>query len=104
MIDRYATARALGQEHYRGVVDADRKLLDQFGLNLLSIENTVQVANKRKVRGGRVNPWDVISITPALWEWLRPTLVEMAELQRIKSPGSVHFESLELSSLPHAAK
>lgn len=89
MIDRYATARALGQEHYRDVLEADRKLLDQFGLNLLSIDNTVQVTNRKKTRGGRVNPWDVIAITPALWEWLRPTLLEMSELKHQQHVGAV---------------
>jgi len=104
MIDRYATARAIGQERYRAVLEEDKKLLDQFGLSLLSVEHTVQVAHKKKIREGRINPWDVISIPPALWEWLRPTLVEMSKLRGDAKLDGIRCLSLLEPSQPISAK
>ena len=87
MISRYMKARAQGKEEYTRVLEEDQRLLDTFGVGLLSAENSLRVVIKKKLRGSRINPWDVIEVGPALWEWLRPLLVELRELRTLDAPA-----------------
>ena len=74
-MDRYKVARAQGKYHQ--VVEEDGALLGEFGLGLISVDNGLRVAVKKSLRGGHINPWDVLPIHPALWKVLQPLLVEL---------------------------
>ena len=74
---RYRKARAMGKEAYEKAVREDGDLLKGFGMGLLSVENGVRLVNLKQYRGGKVNPWDVIHISPKFWAMVRPLLVEL---------------------------
>ena len=84
MIDRYKLAQAKGKAHYERAVEEDQNLLTGFGLGLLSVSNGIRVVLKESLRESRINPWDVIEINAKLWGWLRPLLIELAELRAAK--------------------
>ena len=79
MLNRYAIARAKSREHFHRVFEEDKDLLDGFGLGLLSVDSTIRVVEKKKLRGDKINAWDVTEIGPSTWEWLQPLLVELKE-------------------------
>ncbi len=87
MVDRYKLARAKGKQHFQAAVEADQELLARFGVGLLSVDNGMRIVFKKALRQDRVNPWDVIHLTPKLWGWLRPLL---AELQEFRSASRVN--------------
>ena len=76
---RYAVARAMGEEELQKVVKEDEELLKEFGLKLLSVESGVSAAVESKVRGKKVNPWDVLRFDDSIWTWLRPLLLEVRQ-------------------------
>ncbi len=79
LLDRYAVARTVSVEEYQRVIKEDETLLDQFGLGLISADSTLRVVVKKKIRSKHINPWDVINLSPQIWEWLRPMMVELVE-------------------------
>lgn len=78
MARRYLVAQALGKDNLAEAVREDGKLLNSYGLKLLSVEGGVQAALMSEVRGSKVHPWNVISINNKTWEWLRPILAAEA--------------------------
>ena len=87
MLCRYKKARALGRENFERALQEDQELLDGFGMGLLSVNSGVRVVLKKSLRGGKINPWDVIEMSPRLWGWLRPLLVELAQ-RRVSDAAS----------------
>ena len=85
MISRYNLAAAKGKRYLEEAIEEDKVLLDSFGLGLLSVEEGLQLVNKKEVRGSRVNPWDVQQVSGRVWKWLRPLLVELRELREFKA-------------------
>lgn len=81
MIHRYSIAKAQGREVFHRMFEEDRNLLDGFGIGLLSVDTTVRVVVKKKVRGNKINAWDVNEVGSSTWEWLHPLLVELRELR-----------------------
>ena len=76
---RYLEARAAG--NIDQVLEADRELLREFGLRLLSVDSGVQVVVEREVRGKQVHPWHVTAIPDKAWSILHPLLAELRELR-----------------------
>ena len=89
---RYRVARAMGDAEFVKVVKEDEELLKGFGLKLLSVESGVRAVPEGKSRGGRVNPWDIVTFEDANWTIVRPLLEELQELR------------LEVSQMKIAAK
>ena len=79
MINRYNIARAQGRDAFQRVFEEDKQMLDGFGIGLLTVDNTVRVVVKKKLRGNKINPWDVNEIGASTWEWLHPLLIELQE-------------------------
>ena len=104
MINRYTIARAQGRDAFQRVFDEDKQMLDSFGIGLLTVDNTVRVVVKKKLRGNKINPWDVNEIGPSTWEWLHPLLVELQELRaqervpEMSTPSAVRVSTGLLSA------
>ncbi len=75
MSDRYKLALARGRDAYEKAVREDQQLLGGVGLTVLSVQNGLRVTKGEKQ--GAINPWDVIHISPDLWQLLRPLLLEL---------------------------
>jgi len=75
---RYKKARALGKERFEKAIREDQALLGSLGMGLLSVENGLRLIPLGKV-GKPVNPWDVVHMSPRVWGWLRPLLVELVK-------------------------
>lgn len=85
-MNRYALARARGQEVYERVLKEDEQLLKRFGLKLVNVSSGVTFAVEAELRGKTVHPWNALNLTAGAWEALRPLLVRLAEAEdRVKS-------------------
>ena len=102
MIHRYSIALAQGRSVYERLFEEDRRLLDGLGLGLLSVDNTVRVVVKKKLRGDKINAWDVTEIGPSTWEWLHPLLVELQE--RRAAAGATTPNAVRVATGVFAAK
>jgi hypothetical protein len=78
---RYQKARALGKERFEQAVREDQDLLREFKMALLSVEGGLRIVPLAKANR-KINAWDVIAMSPYLWEWLRPLLVELSRLRK----------------------
>jgi len=78
-MDRYRLALTRGETAYHDAVEEDRDLLSQFGLGLLSVQNGLRLVSSRAANKGKINPWDVMPMSPQVWKWLRPLLLELEE-------------------------
>ena len=77
--NRYASALARSRREYEQVVGEDVTLLSRYGLRLLSVEGGgVRAAVESELRGNKVNPWNVIEISPKTWNWIRPLLLRLS--------------------------
>jgi hypothetical protein len=81
-MNRYRVALALGRDAYEAAVNEDVKLLENFGLKLLSVDECVRAAVISELRGNTVHPWNVIEISTKVWDWLRPLLLQLRELKQ----------------------
>ena len=84
MVSRYKMARAKGRQYFEEALAEDQRLLASFGLDLLSVENGLRVVRKKGLRTGRINPWDILEVNPQIWGWLRPLLLELHELRKLR--------------------
>lgn len=103
MVSRYNIARAQGRDFFQRVFDEDKKLLDSFGIGLLSVDSAVRVYVKKKIRGDKINVWDVTEIGPSTWEWLHPLLQELA-LYRLERANRSAFHAAQDVQSAQAAK
>tara|TARA_Y100000310_G_scaffold60141_1_gene55497 strand:- start:680 stop:1078 length:399 start_codon:yes stop_codon:yes gene_type:complete len=94
---RYKKARALGKDFFQRAVEEDQELLGALGLGLLSVDNGLRVILKDSIRGERVNPWDVIEVSPRLWGWLRPLLLELMKLRAAQGLNSAKINGVEVN-------
>lgn len=81
-MDRYSTARAKGRSAYDEAVREDEELLAKYGLRLLSIEAGISFAVEDRVKGNRINPWDVIELTSSAWDVVRPLLLRLGTSEK----------------------
>jgi hypothetical protein len=89
-MDRYTLALAQGEKQYRAAIEEDRNLLHVFGLGLLSVSGgRLRIVSTRKAQAGKINPWDVMGVSPTVWRWVRPLLVELVHLRRQVSRDDV---------------
>lgn len=84
--ERYRRALACGREEYEAVLREDEALLRAFGLKMTSTGGGITAAVESELRGGRINPWNLIRFEGRVWEWLHPLLIE---LQASRHPTSV---------------
>lgn len=89
-MNRYRVALAKGRNEYEKAIQDDSDLLKAFGMMMTSTDGGVHFI-KEKAKGGRINPWDLMSVNFQMWDWLRPLLLELkdrregeAELLRLK--------------------
>jgi hypothetical protein len=81
-MDRYKLALAQGEKEYRAAIEEDRNLLSAFGLELLSVSGgRLRIVRAQKAHSGKINPWDVMGVSPAVWRWVRPLLDELVHLR-----------------------
>ena len=95
MSSRYRMAQAMGT--YEEVVREDENLLAGFGLRLLSVQCGIRAAVEDELKGGRVNPWNVLTIDEKTWGWMRPLLVRLRDTEQPLPAGVIplrHAEAL----------
>lgn len=86
MANRYHMALARGTEEYEKTVNEDAALLHNFGLRLMSVQGGVTAAVESELKGGRINPWNVLEISTKTWEHLYPLLIEL-QARRARDEG-----------------
>jgi len=71
----------MGHDRYEEVLQEDIKLLEDFGLRLLSIDGGVRAAVEGEIKGNRINPWNVVALDEKTWDWLRPLLCRLRAVE-----------------------
>jgi hypothetical protein len=93
MSNRYRIALAMGRDAYKAAVDEDAELLEYYGMKLLSVEDSVRAAVNSELRGSKViHPWNVVEISMKVWNWVRPLLVRLRDLE--EDPAEVDLPTL----------
>jgi len=89
VMTRYHVAMAKGgRAAFEAAIDEDKGLLEFHGLRLLSVDGCIRAAVLAELKGKRVNPWNVIELSPKAWDFLRPILVAARDMQ-VQAQGNI---------------
>ena len=77
MLYRYRIARVRSESAFQALLEQDRKLLAEFGLQLVSVDVGVNVVKAENVKKGKVNSWDLMSFDERTWGIMLPLLEEL---------------------------
>lgn len=81
MSNRYNLAKAFGNDHFERVLKEDADLLLYHGMRLLSVDSGVSVAKVSELYGRTIHPWQTRVMSHSTWEWVRPLLERLRDLE-----------------------